>query len=45
VEVDPAPWRATAEKAWPTIRGKVVSAQVFDEVLKLRDEYRAGGGR
>ena len=45
VEVDPAPWRATAEKAWPTIRGKVVSAQVFDEVLKLRDEYRAGRGR
>ena len=41
VEVNPGPWRAAAEKAWPVIRGKVVSAAFFDEVLKARDGYRA----
>jgi TRAP-type C4-dicarboxylate transport system substrate-binding protein len=41
VKVDPAPWRAAAEKAWPVIRGKVVSAAFFDEVVKDRDTFRA----
>jgi TRAP-type C4-dicarboxylate transport system substrate-binding protein len=37
VKVDPAPWRAAAEKAWPVVRGKVVSPAFFDEVLRTRD--------
>jgi TRAP-type C4-dicarboxylate transport system substrate-binding protein len=41
VAVDPAPWRAAAEKAWPVVRGKVVPAAFFDEVLRARDAYRA----
>jgi TRAP-type transport system periplasmic protein len=41
VSVDPAPWRAAAEKAWPVVRGRVVPAATLDEVLKFRDEYRA----
>jgi len=39
--VDPGPWRAAAEKAWPVVRGKVVPAAFFDEVLKTRDAYRS----
>jgi TRAP-type C4-dicarboxylate transport system substrate-binding protein len=41
VKVDPGPWRAAAEKAWPVVRGKVVPAAFFDEVLKTRDAYRS----
>jgi TRAP-type C4-dicarboxylate transport system substrate-binding protein len=41
VEVDRRPWFAAAEKSWPVIRGKVVPAAFFDEVLKARNEYRA----
>ena len=41
VKVDPGPWRAAAEKAWPVIRGKVVPAPFFDDVLKARDAYRS----
>jgi TRAP-type C4-dicarboxylate transport system substrate-binding protein len=44
VKVDAAPWRAAAEKAWPVIRGKVVPAPFFDEVVKNRDTYRASHG-
>ena len=44
VKVDAAPWRAAAEKAWPVIRGKVVPAAFFDEVVKYRDAYRASHG-
>jgi TRAP-type C4-dicarboxylate transport system substrate-binding protein len=40
VKVDPAPWRAAAEKSWPAVRGKVVPADFFDEVVRARDEYR-----
>jgi hypothetical protein len=40
VKVDPAPWRAAAEKSWGAIRGKVVPAPFFDEVVRHRDEYR-----
>jgi len=42
VRVDPAPWLAAAEKAWPVIRGKVVPASFFDEVLRARAEVRKG---
>jgi TRAP-type C4-dicarboxylate transport system substrate-binding protein len=40
VTVDPAAWRAAAEKSWPAVRGKVVPADFFDEVVRNRDEYR-----
>ncbi len=42
VKVDPGPWRATAEKSWPVVRGEVVPAAFFDEVKALRDAQRAG---
>ena len=45
VQVDPAPWRAAAEKAFPVVRSEVVPAVWWDEVLKTRDAYRAGGGK
>jgi TRAP-type transport system periplasmic protein len=41
VEVDQAPWRAAAEKAWPVIRGRIVPAAFFDLLRKERDAYRA----
>ena len=40
VEVDPGPWRAAAEKSWTVVRGKVVSAPFFDEVIRDRDAFR-----
>jgi TRAP-type C4-dicarboxylate transport system substrate-binding protein len=40
VKVDPAPWQKAAERAWPTVRGKIVPAEFFDEVVKLRDAAR-----
>ena len=33
-------WRDLTEKVYPRIRGDLVPAEYFDEVLKLRDEYR-----
>jgi len=41
VQVDPGPWLATDEKAWPVVRGKVVPAAFFDQVIRERDAYRA----
>jgi TRAP-type C4-dicarboxylate transport system substrate-binding protein len=41
VAVDPVPWRAAMEKAWPVVRGGVVSAAFFDEVKAARDACRA----
>jgi TRAP-type C4-dicarboxylate transport system substrate-binding protein len=38
---DIAKWQATAEKAYPYIREKVVPSEWFDEVKKARDEYAA----
>jgi TRAP-type C4-dicarboxylate transport system substrate-binding protein len=40
VKVDPAPWRAAAEKAWPVIRGGVVPVAFFDEVVRAREQTR-----
>jgi TRAP-type C4-dicarboxylate transport system substrate-binding protein len=34
-------WQKTAEMAYPEIRGKVVPAEYFDDVLQLVKEYRA----
>jgi TRAP-type C4-dicarboxylate transport system substrate-binding protein len=45
VQVDPRPWLAAAEKAWPVVRGKVVPAAFFDEVVRDRDAYRASHGK
>jgi TRAP-type C4-dicarboxylate transport system substrate-binding protein len=45
VAVEPGPWRAAAEKAWPVVRGKVVPAPFFDEVVKARDAFRSKNAR
>jgi hypothetical protein len=34
-------WQKAAERANAVVRGKVVPAAVYDEVKRLRDEYRA----
>jgi len=34
-------WFKFAEKTWPAVRGGMVSTQAFDEVKRVRDEYRA----
>jgi TRAP-type C4-dicarboxylate transport system substrate-binding protein len=39
---DAAPWRAAAEKSWPVVRGGVVPADFFDQVIAARDACRAG---
>ena len=44
IEPDPATladWQKQAEDAYPTLRGKMVPPELFDEVRRLRDEYRA----
>ncbi|MFB3904209.1 MAG: TRAP transporter substrate-binding protein DctP [Acidobacteriota bacterium] len=33
-------WQAIVEAIYPRLRGEFVPAEYFDEVLKLRDEYR-----
>jgi TRAP-type transport system periplasmic protein len=40
IKVDPVPWSKVVEKSWPAVRGKVVNAQLFDEVVKLRNEAK-----
>ena len=35
-----AEWRKLTESIWPKFRGAVVPADLFDEVKRLRDEYR-----
>jgi TRAP-type C4-dicarboxylate transport system substrate-binding protein len=48
VHADPAAlaeWRKATEAAYPSMRGKLVPADLFDEVRRLRDEYRAKGGK
>lgn len=41
ITVDAAPFRASAERSWTVVRGKVVPAAIFDEVKKYRDAWRA----
>lgn len=36
-------WREQAEKLYPDIRGKLIPAEVFDEVQRYVKEYRASG--
>jgi len=38
-------WRKVAEGAYSRIRGPIVPAGTFDEVRRLRDEYRAGAAK
>jgi TRAP-type C4-dicarboxylate transport system substrate-binding protein len=40
-----ARWRAVAEEFYPKIRGRLVPADIFDEVMRLLAEYRAGKAR
>ena len=43
VHADPqavAQWRQLAEGIWPKLRGSVVPADLFDQVKRLRDDYR-----
>jgi len=35
-------WRRQAEEAYPMLRGKMVPADLFDEVKRLHDQYLAG---
>jgi TRAP-type transport system periplasmic protein len=35
-----AEWRQLAEGIWPKLRGTMVPADLFDDVKRLRDEYR-----
>jgi TRAP-type C4-dicarboxylate transport system substrate-binding protein len=42
-ELDPATlasWQKEAESAYPKIRGRLVPADLFDEALRLRNEFR-----
>ena len=39
-----ADWRREAESIYPRFRGKSVPAEMFDEVQRLREEYRTRGG-
>lgn len=41
VPVDAAAWRAEVEAAYPELRGELAPADLFDEALRLRDEYRS----
>jgi TRAP-type C4-dicarboxylate transport system substrate-binding protein len=36
-----AEWRKVAENVWPQIRGRLVPADMFDQVRRILDEYRA----
>lgn len=42
VRVDPEAWRPAMERSWAVLRGGVVPAPFFDEVLAARDACRAG---
>lgn len=41
VSVDQAAWQAEVEKGYPKMRGQLAPADLFDEAIRLRDEYRA----
>ncbi len=43
VHADPkalAEWRTLAESTWPSLRGGEIPVDLFDQVKRLRDEYR-----
>jgi TRAP-type C4-dicarboxylate transport system substrate-binding protein len=39
-----AQWQKLTESLYPTIKGKVVPAEAFDEAMRYRDEYRKQRG-
>jgi len=39
-----AAWQAKAENAYPSLRGRYAPAELFDEVRRLRDEFRRTRG-
>ncbi|HSB67888.1 MAG TPA: TRAP transporter substrate-binding protein DctP [Burkholderiales bacterium] len=39
-----AEWRRAVEAAYPTVRGRIVPADIFDEVVKQLGAYRAARG-
>jgi len=41
VPVDHASWRSRTLEAYPRLRGRYAPADLFDEVERLRDEFRA----
>jgi TRAP-type C4-dicarboxylate transport system substrate-binding protein len=41
VEADRAAWQREVEAGYPKMRGKLAPAPLFDEAIRLRDEYRA----
>ena len=42
---DLADWVRFTDEAYPKIRGKLIPAEMFDEVSKLVKEYRAKAGK
>ena len=38
-------WRTDVQKVYPEIRGRIVPAEIFDEVQRLVKEYRENGGK
>jgi len=40
-----AEWRASAESVYPQIRGRIVPAEMFDQVQQLLNEYRTSSGK
>jgi TRAP-type transport system periplasmic protein len=48
IDVDPdtlRAWRTEAESAYPKLRGRYCPADLFDTVVRLRDEHRRGKGK
>ena len=43
--LDLAGWQQASERAKAVVRGKVVPEEIYDEVMKYRDEYRAAHKR
>ncbi|MGB5995183.1 MAG: hypothetical protein WBG20_07165, partial [Candidatus Deferrimicrobiaceae bacterium] len=40
-----AEWRKIVEAIYPQIRGKIIPAEIFDEVRMYRDEFRQSADR
>ena len=42
VATDRAAWKKEVEAAWPKLRGVLAPADLFDEAVRLRNEFRGG---
>ena len=38
-------WYQMGEKMWPAVRGGVCTAEHFDEIIKVRDDFRKAKGK